>query len=168
MLLASAVFAASEGAALSAALGTFGAHVALPAVIRGAPRALAVAGPTLASGANRWRAAAAVALAAVAEPVALVLFAAGASATGEGEGGGGGGGGVGGGGLLNSASSVGSESCAAVLLAGVSLRMLLPSARSVDAGRASAGFAVGVGVAAVALATLGALCWQTPYCDRRW
>jgi hypothetical protein len=52
--------------------------------------------------------------------------------------------------------------------AGVSLRLLLPAARRLDAGKANAGFAFGVVFAAVALASLGALCWQTPYCDRRW
>ena len=62
----------------------------------------------------------------------------------------------------------GLESCAAALLAGVSLRMLLPAARVLDPERAIAGFAFGVVFASVSLASLGALCWQTPYCDRRW
>ena len=69
---------------------------------------------------------------------------------------------------LNSASSVGLESCAAALLTGACLRVLLPAGRSLHPGRANAGFIAGVIVAAAALTTLGALCWQTPYCDRRW
>jgi zinc transporter ZupT len=88
--------------------------VALPAVIRGAPRALAVAAPALASGATRWRAAGAVALAALAEPVALFLCAATTSSGGE----------VAAAGYLDPESSVGLESLAAALLVG-GLRTLI-------------------------------------------
>mmetsp|Transcript_28086 Transcript_28086/g.69152 ORF Transcript_28086/g.69152 Transcript_28086/m.69152 type:complete len:324 (-) Transcript_28086:417-1388(-) len=159
MLLASALFAASEGAALAAALGTFGWHVALPAIIRGGPRTLAVAAPALAAaaagGSSGWggrgggagSAACSVALAALAEPLTLFACA--------------------GHGLLPP-SSVGLETVAAAFLAAASLRMLFPSARRLHVQRANAGFAFGVMFAAIALVSLGTLCWQTSYCDRRW
>ena len=63
---------------------------------------------------------------------------------------------------------MGLDAAAAAFLAAASLRMVLPRARQLNSDGAHAGFAVGVGAAAAALAALGALCWQTPYCDRRW
>jgi hypothetical protein len=42
------------------------------------------------------------------------------------------------------------------------------AAKRADKRSATAGFAVGAAFALVVLGALGALCWQTPYCDRSW
>ena len=75
LLVALAVFAAAEGQALAAATSVLGGHVALPAAIRGAPRALGAACAAAASGQGRWSVAWSVFGAAALEPVAMFAAA---------------------------------------------------------------------------------------------
>jgi len=159
VVLCAVVFASvSEGAGLAVAWAAHGGHAIFPAAARVAPRACAVGWSALASGTgNRWSACRAVFLAVIAEPVVLII---GATL------------GFGSEGFVpsgwQSTNTVALQSAAAACLFCAAAQTAFGAAKRVDKRSATAGFAVGAAFALVVLGALGALCWQTPYCDRSW
>ena len=168
LLVALAVFAAAEGQALAAATSVLGGHVALPAAIRGAPRALGAACAAAASGQGRWSVAWSVFGAAALEPVAMFAAAFFGDACD-----GGGGSGVA---FLNPSASAGIEAFAGAMLMAAAVSLVLPVARKRgeramkmgEPDRAFGGFGLGTFFSLATVVVVGSLCWQTPYCDRRW
>ena len=152
----------------AAATSVLGGHVALPAAIRGAPRALGAACAAAASGQGRWSVAWSVFGAAALEPVAMFAAAFFGDACD-----GGGGSGVA---FLNPSASAGIEAFAGAMLMAAAVSLVLPVARKRgeramkmgEPDRAFGGFGLGTFFSLATIAVLGSLCWQTPYCDRRW
>jgi hypothetical protein len=168
LIVALAVFAAAEGQALAAATSALGGHVALPAAIRGAPRAMSAACAAAASGQGRWSVAWSVFAAAALEPVAM--FA--AAFFGDVQDGTGGSGVA----FLDPFVSAGFEAFAGSMLAAAAVKLVLPVARKRgeramkggEPDRAFGGFGLGSAFSLATILVVGSLCWQTPYCDRRW
>uniref|UniRef100_A0A7S0KTG9 Zinc permease family n=1 Tax=Micromonas pusilla TaxID=38833 RepID=A0A7S0KTG9_MICPS len=168
LLVALAAFAAAEGQALAAATSVLGGHVALPAAIRGAPRALGAACAAAASGLGRWSVAWSVFGVAALEPAAMFAAAFFGDAR-DGDGGSG----VA---FLNPSASAGIEAFAGAMLMAAAVSLVLPVARKRgeramkmgEPDRAFGGFGLGTFFSLATVAVVGSLCWQTPYCDRRW
>ena len=148
---------ASEGAALAVAAAAHGGHAALPAAARTFPKACVVGWSALAAGADRWAAARAVFFAAIAQPLALlVAWRFGFGAAGWVDAG------------WASANAVAFQAATAAALLAAATRTAAPAARRRNRRSADGGAAFGAALAGIALAALGGLCWQTPYCDRSW
>ena len=168
LIVALAVFAAAEGQVLAAATSALGGHVALPAAIRGAPHAMSAACTTAASGQGRWSVAWSGFSAAALEPVAM--FA--AAFFGDVQDGTGGSGVA----FLDPFVSAGFEAFAGSMLAAAAVKLVLPVARKRgeramkggEPDRAFGGFGLGSAFSLATILVVGSLCWQTPYCDRRW
>ena len=168
LLVALAVFAAAEGQALAAATSILGGHVALPAAIRGAPRALGAACAAAASGQGRWSVAWSVFGAAALEPVAMFAAAFFGDAR-DGDG-------ASGVAFLDPSASAGIEAFAGAMLMAAAVSTVLPVARKRgeramkmgEPDRAFGGFGLGTFFSLATVVVVGSLCWQTPYCDRRW
>ena len=148
---------ASEGAALAVAAVAHGGHAALPAAARTFPKACVVGWSALAAGGDRWAAARAVAAAALAQPFALLV----AWRLGFGADGWAGSGRAG-------ANAVAFQAATAAAMLAAATRTAAPAARRRNRRSADGGAAFGAALAGIALAALGGLCWQTPYCDRSW
>ena len=158
VLLWVAVWASvSEGVGLSVASAAHGGHAAFPAAARVLPRACVLGWSGLAAGRSRWAACRAVVLGVLAEPVVL-LIASGA--------------GFGADGFVPSgwpsANAVALEAATSSALFAAATRTARNAAHRVEPRSANGGFILGSVVGCVMLAVLGALCWQTPYCDRSW
>ena len=168
LLVALAVFAAAEGQALAAATSVLGGHVALPAAIRGAPRALGAACAAAASGQGRWSVAWSVFGAVALEPVAMFAAAFFGDAR-DGDG-------ASGVAFLDPSASAGIEAFAGAMLMAAAVSTVLPVARKRgeramkmgEPDRAFGGFGLGTFFSLATVVVVGSLCWQTPYCDRRW
>ena len=148
---------ASEGAALAVAAAAHGGHAALPAAARTFPKACVAGWSALAAGGDRWAAARAVAVALLAQPFALLV----AWRLGFGADGWAGAGRAG-------ANAVAFQAATAAAMLAASTRTAAPAARRRNRRSADGGAAFGAALAGIALAALGGLCWQTPYCDRSW
>lgn len=148
---------ASEGAALAVAAAAHGGHAALPAAARTFPKACVAGWSALAAGGDRWAAARAVAAALLAQPFALLV----AWRLGFGADGWAGAGRAG-------ANAVAFQAATAAAMLAASTRTAAPAARRRNRRSADGGAAFGAALAGIALAALGGLCWQTPYCDRSW
>ena len=148
---------ASEGAALAVAAAAHGGHAALPAAARTFPKACVAGWSALAAGGDRWAAARAVAAAALAQPFALLV----AWRLGFGADGWAGSGRAG-------ANAVAFQAATAAAMLAAATRTAAPAARRRNRRSADGGAAFGAALAGIALAALGGLCWQTPYCDRSW
>jgi zinc transporter ZupT len=148
---------ASEGASLAVAAAAHGGHAALPAAARTFPKACVVGWSALAAGADRWAAARAVFFAAAAQPLALlVAWRFGFGAAGWVDAG------------WASANAVAFQAATAAALLAAATRTAAPAARRRNRSSADGGAAFGAALVCIALAALGGLCWQTPYCDRSW
>ena len=67
-----------------------------------------------------------------------------------------------------SANAVALEAATSSALFAAATRTARNAAHRVEPRSANGGFILGSVVGCVMLAVLGALCWQTPYCDRSW
>jgi zinc transporter ZupT len=151
-------FASSEGLHLSAAAAAHGGHAAFPAAARVFPRACVVGWSALAAGRNRWGAASDVCLATIAEPSVLLLASLGFGFGVEGfiEAG------------RPSASAVALQAATAAALLCAATRTAAVVARRENKKNANRGLVFGAVASGLTIGILGALCWQTPYCDRSW
>ena len=78
--------------------------------------------------------------------------------------------------FLNPSASAGIEAFAGAMLMAAAVSLVLPVARKRgeramkmgEPDRAFGGFGLGTFFSLATIAVLGSLCWQTPYCDRRW
>ena len=148
---------ASEGAALAVAAAAHGGHAALPAgrqdvpkgVRRGLERAGGGGGP-LGCRARGGGGASRAALRAARRLAPRVRR-----------------GRLGGAGRAG-ANAVAFQAATAAAMLAASTRTAAPAARRRNRRSADGGAAFGAALAGIALAALGGLCWQTPYCDRSW